>query len=152
MIMGSIIDGVTGRPAQGIRLRSLVEKLKTAEPDRELDTLIWLSAVPGTTRKIGGYTHIASNKWCELDETRDATRRLINVPAYSTSVDAAASLVPLNYVWGCGFSRFVPHQAWVSSSVNAKGEFIGECDTTHALALCIAAVKAIAGSQGDIIP
>lgn len=72
----------------------LIEALKSAKgPDRELDAEIWLHFTPGTTRKKWSYAHAASGKTCEVDETRDETRRLIVVPSFTASLDAAISLV-----------------------------------------------------------
>ena len=61
-------------------------------PDRELDAAIWLLCVPGATRMQWSYVHIATERTCEIDETRDATGRLIIVPAYSASLDAARQI------------------------------------------------------------
>jgi hypothetical protein len=145
--MGSIVDGITGKPTQPVRLPSLIERLKRAEPDRELDALIWLSVVPGTSRKFLSYIHQTSGRNCEIDETRelqpDGSRRLVVVPKYTESVDAALMLIPKGYVWRCGFSHHVPYVAAVSSSRQFAGQFIGECDSTPAIALCIAAISAI---------
>ncbi|MDB5620552.1 hypothetical protein [Tardiphaga sp.] len=67
--------------------------------DRELDADIWLAVTPGATRNKTGYTHAASGKWCDIDETRDATGRLIVVPHYTSSLEAAATLIPDDFDW-----------------------------------------------------
>lgn len=153
-LTGTIIDDEE-RHTLSVPLCSLVARLQQGTPDRELDTLIWLSVVPGTTRTLIRYVHRPTGRPQEIDETRelqpDGRRRLITVPRYTESLDAAIGLIPTGYVWGCGFSRFVPHKAWISSSRNADGQFIGECDDSRAIALCIAAVKAIAASAGEIL-
>lgn len=75
-------------------LKGLLERVEKAEgPDREIDAEIWLALVPGTTRKQWSYIHKASGKECFVDETRDATHALINVPSYTASIDAAVALV-----------------------------------------------------------
>ena len=63
-------------------------------PDRDLDAEIWLATTEGATRKA---TEVKSStdKWPPyvIDETRDATGRLITVPAYTASIDASLALV-----------------------------------------------------------
>ena len=58
------------------------------EGSRELDANIWMTSVPGTTRKQWSYIHKASGKECFIDETREASGALIVVPHYTTSLDA----------------------------------------------------------------
>lgn len=65
--------------------------------------------------------------------------RFEGVPHYTTSVDAALTLVPEGMRWTCGFSNHVPHNAQVWTST---GFYEGECDSNRAIALCIAALKA----------
>lgn len=73
----------------------LIERLEQAtKGSRELDKAIWLLADPRNTRKQWTYIHTATSKVCEVDETRDAAGRLIVVPDYTTSIDAARTLVP----------------------------------------------------------
>lgn len=75
------------------RLNELIERLeKAAGPDRELDAVIWLAVVPGARRKATTVNHHAGPY--VIDETRDATGRLITVPSYTGSIDAAVSLAP----------------------------------------------------------
>ena len=62
-------------------------------------------------------------------------------PAYSSSLDAAVSIVPDGWFWEAGYSRNVPHNARVAST-NGSGGFVAECDSNRAIALCIAALKA----------
>lgn len=74
-------------------IRDLIDRLEHAvEPDREIDAAIWLALVPGTTRKQWSYTHTASGRVCEVDETREASGRLVTVPAYTASLDAIMAL------------------------------------------------------------
>jgi hypothetical protein len=67
--------------------------------DRELDTEIWLAVTPGATRQQSGYTHTATGRWCTIDETREPSGRLIVVPHYTSSLEAAASLIPADFDW-----------------------------------------------------
>jgi hypothetical protein len=64
------------------------------ESDRELDADIWHMLTPGVTRKA---TKVVSSKglWPDyvIDETRDESHRLIIVPEYTASIDAALALV-----------------------------------------------------------
>ena len=75
-------------------LQTLLERVKAAGgPDRELDAELWVALEPGATRKQWSYIHEASGRECHVDETRDATRRLIIVPSFTASIDAALALV-----------------------------------------------------------
>jgi len=76
-------------------LSSLIERIEAATGgDRELDAEIWLTCTPGATRDKWSYVHKATGRECTVDETRDATDRLIIVPSYTTSIDAALTLLP----------------------------------------------------------
>lgn len=75
-------------------LTELSRRVSEADgPSRELDAEIWLALDPRNTRKQWSYVHGATGRTCEVDETRDATRRLIIVPAYTASLDAVAALI-----------------------------------------------------------
>lgn len=74
---------------------ALIQRVEQASgPSRELDAEIWLACTPGATRNRTGYLHKASGRWCDIDETRDASRRLVIVPAYTLDLNAAVSLYP----------------------------------------------------------
>lgn len=74
-------------------MSEIIERLEKASgPDRELDAEIWLATTPGATRRKRTYTHQATGTPCEIDETRDASHRLIIVPPYTSSIDAALTL------------------------------------------------------------
>ena len=80
-------------------LTSLIERIEAAtEGSRELDGDIWLASTPGATRDKWSYIHKATGRECTVDETRDETGRLIIVPEYSTSIDAALTLLPDNSI------------------------------------------------------
>ncbi|TAA49054.1 hypothetical protein [Shinella sp. JR1-6] len=75
-------------------LSSLISRVEKATgPDRELDAMVWLEMTPGATRK---FTKVKSETdlWppYTIDETRAADGRLIIVPAYTSSIDAAVAL------------------------------------------------------------
>jgi hypothetical protein len=112
-------------------------------PDRELDAAIWLLCVPGATRKQWSYVHIATERTCEIDETRDGSGKLIIVPTYSASLDAALTLVPAEA--NCfGFdSDPKTCEAYCSRNHVAGGHWIVSREAaTPALALCAAALRA----------
>lgn len=67
--------------------------------DRELDARIWLAVTPGATRRKTGYLHIATNNWQDIDEMRDGSHRLVVIPHYTSSLDAAATLIPDGFDW-----------------------------------------------------
>lgn len=66
-------------------------------PESEIDTAIWLAFTPGSSRKQWSYVHNATGRECHVDETRDATGRLIIVPEFTASIDAALALVRRDY-------------------------------------------------------
>lgn len=83
----------------------------------------------------------------ELDDAIGATleRPCKNWP-FTASIDAALTLVPGGFRWKLGYSRHVPCVAdlidYGHRSLGCLGHFDGECDSNHAIALCIAALKA----------
>ena len=76
-------------------LSDLISRVEKASgPDRDLEAEIWLACTPGATRNKWSYVHKATGRECTVDETRDATDRLIIVPSFTTSIDAALTLLP----------------------------------------------------------
>ena len=72
--------------------QSLITRLREAEgASRELDKQIWQLLVPDVTRRTSHVAH--HSKPYDIDETRDASGRLIIVPSYTASLDAALALV-----------------------------------------------------------
>jgi len=68
-------------------------------------------------------------------------------PLYTLSIDAALTLVPKGFRWKLTYSRHVPCVAEVIDYRGAEtgkiiGRCDGECDSNHAIALCIAALRA----------
>lgn len=145
----------------------LIKRLEEATgPSRELDAEIWLAVEPGATRDQWSYTHEATGRVCHVDETRDAARRLVLVPSYTSSLDAALTLVPEGFGWNCGMplpkymarfwaSVFREKTAEERQSGNIHaGSFYqhgpdrgtalkaDEYSATPALALCIASLRA----------
>jgi len=119
----------------------LIAALESAEAgSRELDAEIWLLVTPGATRKQSSYVHKASGRTCYIDETREASGRLILVPEYTTSIDTALSLVPEGWDWE------VCRQG--TAFLTGPGDDFGHCleitgtGATAALALCVAALEA----------
>ena len=140
-----------------LALASRVEAATGA--DRELDAQVWLACVPGTTRNELCYIHKASSRECVIDETRDANRRLIIVPYYTASLDAAMSLVDLVEGIGkpghayfpniCRATRDLGDSAyWLVSISHCFDRYRGEASTL-ALALTASALRAIAGSMTE---
>jgi hypothetical protein len=124
--------------------QSLIAKMSDAtEGSRELDAEIWLSVTPheirdydGTTTLKNRYVEVAGEWFCWLDNLRE------KVPAYTTSLDAAVSLIPPDWrlehlgeftntiEWECELHRRSSDMAVVAE---AKTPF---------LALTIAALRA----------
>lgn len=126
----------------------LAERCEAAsEPDRELDVEIWLACVPGTTRREISYFHKATGRECTTNETREASGRMVIVPAYTASLDAAMTLVDrygvllhLSDIKADGLPMCI-----IGDSATAR-EFKGIGTANLALALCAAALRARAAS------
>ena len=127
--------------------------------DRELDATIWLAAIPGATRRKTGHTHTASGKWCDIDETRDSTGRLITVPHYTSSIDAAMTLVPAGHSADTQQRQRLLkspeyiERAWAQIETPDGTEFIGNAIAASVpLAICAAALRArallVSGKDG----
>jgi hypothetical protein len=136
---------------QRAALLSLADRCEQATgADRELDALVWLTCVPGTTRNELRYIHKATGKECVIDETRDANRCLIVVPAYTASVDAAMTLVPSGWriiaLAETQIADALPFEVRLSER-NAdfgRSKVVGGDAATPARALTAAALRAIA--------
>ena len=96
------------------RIAELIERLEKATgPDRELDRSIHI-AIDGNTV----------------------------VPGYTESLDAALMLVPSWHKWSVACGLLVQYVARVTQVKDSRDFFDGQCDSTPAIALCIAALKA----------
>ena len=76
-------------------LESMLSRVEAATgPDSELDALLWLMTTDGATRK-SSLVKSSTGAWPDytIDETRDKTGRLITVPPFTSSIDAAVALV-----------------------------------------------------------
>ncbi|WEJ60188.1 hypothetical protein [Devosia sp. FJ2-5-3] len=76
-------------------IAALVERVRGLKgADREVDVLIWLATTEGATRKATTVSS-ALGLWDPyvIDETRDASGRLIDAPQFTASVDAALALL-----------------------------------------------------------
>ena len=96
---------------------TILERLRAATgPDRELDALIWLETTDGATRRESTVTS-STNLWSPytIDETRDATGRLITVPSYTASIDAALALVE-RMLPGCGVVIHANNDSYMKDS------------------------------------
>lgn len=123
-------------------LKELIGRLeRCAGPDRELDKQIWIAVTPGATRKKT-IIKAAHGQWpdYELDETRDATYKFIVVPEFTSSLDAAISLVPRPMCWNGGEVN-EDDQPWACIT-DSEGADYAATAATPILALCIAALKA----------
>lgn len=127
-------------------LLELAAKVEAAEgPDRELDAEIWLACTPGATRDQWSYIHNATGRECHVDETRDASHRLVIIPAYTSSVDAAMMLVPEGWFWRVGHSTLYAGWAHLNRKhpdfCNREDEHSAQA-AAPALALTAASLKA----------
>lgn len=135
------------------KLQVLLERVKAASgPDREMDAAVWLALEPGVTRKQWSYIHTASGQECRMDETRDATGRLIVVPSFTASIDAALALVekvqPAT-MWAVGNMEMGPFCRLVAPT--RGGGYVGgyyEANAnTEPLAILAALLTALAASK-----
>ncbi|API52915.1 hypothetical protein BMW22_15950 [Rhizobium leguminosarum] len=136
-------------------LSELIEALENAtRPDREIDAQIWLLLTEGATRST---SHIvsATNAWphFDIDETRDSSGRLITVPAYTASVDAAMDLAVAKVDDGATDIE-VAYRS-VDGNPHGRAEICGPTvfgmakSKTPAMALVLATLKAIQAKLAD---
>jgi hypothetical protein len=129
-------------------LAALAERVESAQgPDRELDAKI--VAAIGSVAIPWHHCGVAVAQWREPSGVEGAggvSTASRYVPLYTASLDAAVALVPIG--WERGFSHDPPHQAvgrankWGEHSIEARA-------ATPALALCAAALRAIATDARD---
>jgi hypothetical protein len=132
-------------------LLSLAEKVEVAKgPDRELDALIWLAVTPGATREELVIPATDKRRGWTIDETRDANRRLITVPAYTASLEDALALLPQGWGGSIHFSEDRP-DCEIHSTVSLGRSYPTNANTfsevsgrysSPALALTAAALRA----------
>ena len=121
-------------------MKDLIAKLEAAAgPDGELEAVIWLAVTPGATRHKWSYTHTATGRVCEVDETRDKFGHLISVPRYMESLDAARNLIPNDCTFAVGDCG-EDGNSW--ACVTRGSTDYAASAATPELALCIAALRA----------
>ncbi len=131
---------------------ALIKRLEAATgPDREVDAELWLMFTTGATRKA---SVVKSSKglWPDytIDETREASGRLIVVPSYTASVDAALALAERVLPGWCWELTLMPGEATWQGAPEMWPEGLAAPDRcgvyastkSPALALCIAVLKA----------
>lgn len=135
-------------------LADIIARLETAnEADPELDVVIWLAFTPGATRRDLVISATDKRPGWTIDETRDATGRLITAPPVTSSLDAAVALA----------ARVLPGWSYEvrASGTGDKGQAtvwnplraVGEIEfrvtgmPSPALALCLALVRAVAAKK-----
>ena len=123
----------------------LIAALEKAEgPDRTWDTLIWECV--GLSEREEYHCKI----WCSQDGRKDISRGMFLdawAPEFSSSIDAAWTLVPDGTIWklfsdwpGDAYFAVVEGDTWLPEK--AKDEWRSGRQGTPAIALCIAALKA----------
>jgi len=133
-------------------LSSLIERLEKAEgPDRELDADIAAAVLGGEIQWQTAMTGDALpvRKYPSKDHIRGFGRE--PVQRYTSSIDAALTLVPEGFKWKTGYSRHVPHNAVIQDyrANPILGAFTGECDSNRAIAICIASLRARSAMTGE---
>jgi hypothetical protein len=143
-------------------IESLIERLAAlSAPDREVDAriVLALNLRPNWARNDKAELVakrsplVAPEDWIVslgLDGPSIGTP-----PRFTESIDAALTLVPIDPAptrepkplpWKLGYSRHVPCVAEIKT---ARGVVLGECDSNHAIALCIAALRARAQAEEE---
>lgn len=127
-------------------MKSLIAKLEAAtEGSRELDAEIWrhLGLAPAIGDGVWDWKYMGNGAWHQ-SEMESTWGRHAAAPHYTTSLDAALTLVPDGLGRGCwAFSR--DHYGGCHADVWRNAEFNRKehgSSKTPALALCIAALKA----------
>lgn len=123
--------------------QSLIERLQAASgPDRELDGAIarWLG-LEVQLATIGPDHRRKELIWIERPAP-DRAPISRPVPRYTTSTDAALTLMPEGYRYSCGtWEEYPLASATMSEPTSMSPHYYGYSATT-ALAICIAALKA----------
>jgi len=137
-------DGL--RPiADAPTIRSLIGQLEAAtEGSRQLDADIWLMINPREAAVAIQQGQALAQKGSSEERLNAAGRRALErvAPHYTTSIDAAATLVMRSYQW-----NLADYSGFARASVGGTKKF-GIADApTAPLALCIAALKARAAVQ-----
>ena len=134
-------------------MSDLIERLKQSEgPDRELDKEIWQLLVPNVTRRTIHVDHHV--RPYDIDETRDASGRLITVPSYTASLDAIRALIKeaLPSCWSIRFDEADPEKIDLGSRerpgqavlyVHDRNQTYENEAETPELAACIALLQAV---------
>jgi len=119
-------------------LRALIERVEQATgADRELDGAIEKMLTPDLAARPWRY--LGHGRWNDDSEPNGAN--LVAAPRYTSSLDAAASLVPEGWQWACGKDRPENGGAWADVQPNAVGVTKRRA-ATPALALTAAALRA----------
>lgn len=133
-------------------MSDLIARLEAAsEGSRELDALVWVATLPPDGKGIDGYGLPDSGAHYEHEADEDGSvtmwvvwsiasrskRARRPAPAYTTSLDAALTLVPEDKAW-CVEAEPGGFSAWVDAGGKAT---LGDA-RAPALALTIAALKA----------
>lgn len=127
-------------------IAEVIARLERAtEGSRELDYAIWDALYPP---KIGGGEDLPR----DFGFVRGQPLTDCYAPEYTCSLDAAVSLVPEGWFWRCGRTSHNAGWAYVSKCFDPlpheEAAFFRPTDTTPALALCIAALRARLAKEG----
>ena len=129
-------------------LQELITKLeKATEPDRELDAII---AIASGIKHRSRHTTSGINKGREwlVDSHAGVETWKHHPPAYTSSLDAALTLVPEGAVWSVQTDYELPGRAHINHLIPIADERLRPPSNfnvdgaTPAIALCIAALKA----------
>ena len=122
-------------------LKALIERLEKASgPDRELDALILKAINPNVVQTYVGLPDYAT-EIVYVEGKQAPLVSSIDVPQYTRSIDAAMTLVPPQFEFEIGSTKLL--NCYYAMLVGRHGEHIGKRCANPAIALCIAALKAM---------
>lgn len=126
----------------------LIERLEKASgPDRRLDFDIWFAASPEGKIEREWPQDQLKMPWDQWFENWKSDRSAF--PDYTTSIDAAVTLVPEGFAWQVCQENFGRAESWSRDGgrLSATTQVRADRCATPAIALCIAALKARAKAE-----
>lgn len=134
--------------------KELIAALEASDgPSRRLDAEIakdagWHRVEPRHAKRSGGawiapedFLGVMSSGAPILDSLH-GTDMHKDVPRFTSSIDAALTLVPVGWIWRHAPNRYVKHTVSIAPSAE-HGGYVAEVDSNPAIAICIAALRAM---------
>jgi hypothetical protein len=132
-------------------LRALADRIEHEAPSRELDAEIAQAIHPGSEWRP--YSTRGRIKWLFASNGRILVYGTDGLERYTSSLDAAATLMPDKLYWLLSKGRTRPDEPIYGAQAFRPGNDVpfgeAETDTSAAAALCSAALRARAAMVGD---